>query len=451
MFNRTSLRVFVIFSTFIVSIAVVLSVLFARLVVEQQETSLLDSLANQISRDAKAELGPESSWIDEKQELRGPAQNEFSVTVFLKQLPPSGIAVFACQSRSGVDHLCSAAQRANGTWSVSSTAAPDLGDVLYSLFKEIMGSIFILLAVALGLAFILTRILMRPLRLLTLASRKILNGEYSDISLPEDRLDEVGDLARSFRKMIEGVENREQYLRDAGTKLAHSARLATIGQMGASIAHEVKNPLMAMHGHARLLKQKTKETDLGAIADILIAESDRCNQILQQMLRYSRSEEKERKAYSIKDVVMSSIQLVNAEAKRRHVEIELNANIDTVLIGNAQQIQQVFLNILLNALQATPAGKKVFVSAIEDEAKLTLEVKDQGGGIPAEIQSRIFEPFFTTKDKKEGSGLGLSIASTLIAEEDGQISFVTGPEGTRFQIILPLPQKERTSHEGFSH
>jgi len=431
--------------------AVVLSILFARQVVEIQETALLDNLANHITREAKEELTASSSWINSKNELQGSASEYFTVEEFLKSLPPSGTAVFACKSINNVPHLCSAAQRADGTWSVRSTPMPSLYSVLSSLFQEIAGSILLLLIGALALAFVLTRILMRPLRLLTLASRKILDGDYTNITLPEDRLDEVGDLARSFRKMIEGVENREQYLRDAGTKLAHSARLATIGQMGASIAHEVKNPLMAMHGHARLLKQRPKEEDLEAIADILIAESDRCNQILQQMLRYSRSEEKEKKAYSIKDVIQSSIQLVNAEAKRRHVEIELNANIDSVLLGHAQQIQQVFLNILLNALQATPAGKKVQVRAVESGSKLTIEIQDQGTGIPTEIQSRIFEPFFTTKDKKEGSGLGLSIASTLVAEEDGQISFITGPEGTLFQIILPLPKNERNLNEGFSH
>jgi len=451
MLNRTSLRVFVILSALIILLGMVLSILFGRLVVDLQETALLDKLAHEIDRDAKEDLRSGSSWIDAKMQVRGPVQEDFDAAEFLKRLPPSGTAVFACRNKKGASNLCSAAQRRDSTWSIAITPMPSLPSILQSLFQEITGSIALLLVIALVLAFVVTRILMRPLQQLTLASRKIFEGDYDNISLPEERSDEVGDLARSFRKMIEGVENREQYLREAGAKLAHSARLATIGQMGASIAHEVKNPLMAMHGHARLLKQKAKEEDLEAIADILIAESDRCNQILQQMLRYSRSEAKEKKVYSIKDVVQSSIQLVNAEAKRLHVEIELNSNIDTALIGNAQQIQQIFLNILLNALQATPAGKKVFVSAQELNEKLVLEIKDQGTGIPPEIQSRIFEPFFTTKEKKDGSGLGLSIASTLVAEEDGQLNFFTGPEGTRFQIILPLPKNERNTNEGLGH
>jgi signal transduction histidine kinase len=290
----------------------------------------------------------------------------------------------------------------------------------------------------LGLAYLLSLVLTRPLVRLSNAAQRISSGLYSNLNLPIDRKDEIGELGRAFYQMVTDIEKRELYLKDAGAKLAHSARLATIGQMGASIAHEVKNPLMAMHGHARLLKQKIQDPSLEEAIDILIRESDRCNQILQQMLRYSRTEDLQMKPYALMDVIRSSLQLVAAESKTQKVEIQLKNEIDAIPIGNAQRVQQVLLNLLINAIQASPPQSRVEVSAENRGHEIMIAVRDFGSGIPADVQDKIFDPFFTTKNKKEGSGLGLSIAATLIAEEGGLISFDTSESGTQFSIILPL-------------
>ncbi len=439
MLSKTSVRIFLFFTGFLLSLSAILALLFGKLVVDYQQTALFDSLLAEIQITAKsAELSKESIVLADGS-IRGELSNSIDPKSLKGSLPPSGATVFSCSDLKGRTNFCSVAKLATPEWVIRMTPKPRLLNVLGVLAKELAGSFVLLLLLMMAIAFLSSRALVNPLKKLVVATNKISSGDYENLDLPENRNDEVGELARAFKLMISEIERREKYLKDAGLKIAHAARLATIGQMGASIAHEVKNPLMALHGHARILQQKITDRELAEVAQILVAESDRCNQILQQMLRYSRNDSHQRRPYAIMDVVRSSVQLVQAEAKKKRVELQISSTCEEVLNGSAQQVQQVFLNILLNAIQATKENSSVIIDVFTQDSRLKIRVKDQGTGIPQEIQSKIFDPFFTTKDKKEGSGLGLSIAATLIAEEEGHISFESSSSGTTFEISLPLP------------
>jgi signal transduction histidine kinase len=196
-----------------------------------------------------------------------------------------------------------------------------------------------------------------------------------------------------------------------------------------------------MIGYAKFLKSKLTEPQLQEAADIIQTEGERCNQILQQMLRFARNDPQEKRPYSLTEVVQSCLLLLKSEAKTHQHSIHSEIQDGFVLIGSPQQIQQVLINLLMNAMQASPSGSTISLKAESDGSWLSITVVDQGGGIPKSIQHRIFDPFFTTKSGSEGTGLGLSVAREIIQEQGGELNFVTEDgRGTSFTIRLPLPK-----------
>lgn len=449
MWNKTGLKVFCLLSLLSTSILALSIFVSAKVLLEREETARLEYVSTQAEWLASRVEQSGSQAIDTYRHFillnsaEASLEQLVSDTTLQSQirdhLPQTGSAARFCKWADETRAICVAVKlsRASG-WLVGLQQIPQLKDIIFELAKAMVWPLIALILFSIGASLFLARFFTRPLQNFVKATQALSQNESAEVPLPVHRGDEIGELARSFQDMIQAIREREKNIADTGVKLAHSARLATIGQMGASIAHEVKNPLMAMHGHAKVLKQKADNQELVEIADILVKESERCNQILQQMLRFSRSDSQEKANLILKELVESTLQLVRAEAKRRHVEIRSVWKGDPIVQGNAQQIQQVFLNILLNAIQAAPTGSTIDVVIEEKNHQAILSVQDRGPGISEEIRSKIFDPFFTTKDKKEGSGLGLSIAATLIAEQGGHIDFESSPQGTRFDICLPL-------------
>jgi HAMP domain-containing protein len=273
MFGRTSLRIFLVLSAFLFVISAILCILVGRIVVEQQETALLVSLSSEIQ--IAATRPEQEAQLVAPRVLRGELPGVFHPESLIAQVPPSGSSVFPCETVAAEKYICSVAKIRDGEWIIRAHERPELWSVIRMFILEISWSLGLLALGALFMAYLLSLFLTRPLSSLSKAAQKISQGEYSALLLPTQRSDEIGELAKAFQSMASGIETREKYLKDAGAKLAHAARLATIGQMGASIAHEVKNPLMAMHGHARLLKQKISDQTLSEMVDVLITESDR--------------------------------------------------------------------------------------------------------------------------------------------------------------------------------
>lgn len=454
MFKSTTTRIFFAFAALLVIATGVLAVLFGNQLLEERETNILDTLSSRSrieAADISATLQKNSSieniikndgvvLIKGHQILSQPKQEIFSFSGIQDLLPPSGSIVTTCNAKNSKLYYCSFSYIPEAKiWLFQWIPKETIFEVLNRLIKKISNSILLLLSLSLVFAFFLSRLLLAPLRRFTKASADIARGDYDDVELPLNRGDEIGQLTKAFQKMIGDLQEREKNLALAGVKLAHSARLASVGQMGASIAHEVKNPLMSMKGYAKILAEKEGNPELKEAAEIIQKESERCNQILQQMLRFSRKEPNENKAYNLQEVVDSTLLLIKAEAKSRHVTIQNPSKISSVVMGNAQQVQQVILNLLVNALQASPQGSQVEVQSQEKDGQVCLEVVDHGSGIPPQLQDKIFEPFFTTKDKKEGSGLGLSIALNTVQEQGGSLSFESEKDhGTRFRLCLPI-------------
>jgi len=230
--------------------------------------------------------------------------------------------------------------------------------------------------------------------------------------------------------------------------LWHYDRLADIGTLSASMAHEIKNALVAGKTFVDLLLEKHQDAEL---ADVVRREMGRIDAIVSRMLRFVGSAQPKFVALNLHDVLEHSLRLVQPQLAARSIALErsFGATPDRVR-GDDRQLEQAFVNLLLNAFEAMEPNGKLTVATkavcpgpdptrrkeLADQAQVRVTIRDTGAGIPPENLTRLFQPFFTTKPT--GTGLGLAITRRIIEEHRGQISVTSEPEqGTTFQILLP--------------
>ena len=232
-------------------------------------------------------------------------------------------------------------------------------------------------------------------------------------------------------------------------QIIQADKMSSLGQLAGGVAHELNNPLGGILMNVNLVME-TLDPEFEGAADLKRIEEDalRCKGIIENLLDFSRQSNMARKEVDVNDVVRRTVALLQHEAELRHVAIECEyADADTVIAADPIQIQQVLVNLIINALHALAAGGRVRVSTLRDEGSAVIAVADNGPGIPPHIQSKIFDPFFTTKDT--GTGLGLSICYGIIEKHEGSIRVTSltqaqvdaagrGQEpGTTFEVRLP--------------
>jgi two-component system nitrogen regulation sensor histidine kinase GlnL len=244
-------------------------------------------------------------------------------------------------------------------------------------------------------------------------------------------------------------------VRDLKDRMRRSDRLATLGMIAAGIAHEVKNPLVGIRGAAQLMKSELRSSEAASLTeylDVVMKEADRLNQVLEGILDFTRLKPRESKGHNVHSI-LDRVLLLNEESARQH-EVVLSRQYDPSLpeiLGNQDQLIQVFLNLIRNAIEAMPAGGKLtvvtrmsdqFTSVQADGKKhrlMVAKVIDTGQGIRQEHLKEIFTPFFTTKDR--GVGLGLALSYQIVQEHLGTIRVESVErEGTTFSVYLPLAE-----------
>jgi len=313
------------------------------------------------------------------------------------------------------------------------------------LFSSLMGVSFALLIASVLLSLFWSRRLTRPLEKLSDATKELGRGEFN-IHIERTSNDEIGHLAESFNQMASELSIREKALNEAQAQLVQSEKMAAFGQLGAGIAHEVKNPLAGILGFAQLSLRKTeKDSPLHKNLLQIEKETRRCKTIIENLLKFARQEKVQYAATDINRVVQDSIDIMGHQLGIHQIKVEkdLSANLPEIM-ANGNQIQQVLMNFMLNSQQAMNGnpGTVRLETAIADAQNIEIRVKDNGPGIPKEIQTKIFEPFFTTKPAGQGTGLGLSVSYGIIKDHGGIIRIVSQQgEGTLFIITLPVNRK----------
>jgi len=326
---------------------------------------------------------------------------------------------------------------------------------------------------------------------------EVTRGDYTGAILRE-RNDEVGLLADRFNEMTQSLrEARNEILAGVDAKLQleqrlrHSDKLATIGQLAANIAHEVGTPLNVIGGRARVMSRRAEDpTAVQKNADIIATQAERITKIIQQLLDYARRKAPARSDVDLRKVCLSTLDFLEVQLTTRHVAAQLHPfavptppqpesqieravrgdeSLGTlkppaqpIVVGDSDQLQQVCLNLCINAIQAMPEGgaldlslegivrRKPGLDKAPPGAYVMLAVADTGIGIDEADLSRIFEPFYSTKtdgktgkDGPSGSGLGLSVSAGIVKDLDGWIECERRPTGgTIFRVFLPAPERE---------
>jgi two-component system NtrC family sensor kinase len=289
----------------------------------------------------------------------------------------------------------------------------------------------------------LTRAVLTPLGRFVSYTARIGAGDYSPIRPARKYRDEFSDLAIAINQMLHELKLRQEQLLQAG-------KMAAVGTLTSGIAHELNNPLNNI-----ALTTETLIDQFGDYSDEqkvrmlqqLYTQVERASSTVRNLLDFTRKEKPVFTSLAIQDVLESTLRLVNNELNLGQVEsrLEIPAGLPKV-IGNPRNLQQVFLNLFLNSIQAMPDGGRLTVrAAAQEDHRLRVDVSDTGVGIPPENLSKVFDPFFTTKEPGQGTGLGLSVSYGIIEKHRGKITVDSKVgEGTTFSIFLPFKENGRT-------
>ncbi len=333
--------------------------------------------------------------------------------------------------------------------------------------------------IALGLANFITR----PLSELAEAARAVGNGDL-ERRVNVRTNDEIGQLGRIFNRMTAGlkksqaqleeynrtleqkVEERTRELKQTQAQLIQSGKLAAIGQLGAGVAHELNNPVGGILGYAQYLLEKIRKPDFKAEdfkacekpLGYIEKEAQRCKTIVENLLKFSRRSPEKLELLNINRVIEDTLAIIGHQLMIKKIAVKKEpASGLRAVKGNANQLQQVFTDIIINAQQAMPEGGTLTVATqlkvesrklkVKDEKRppetnfVEIIFRDTGCGIPPENRDKIFDPFFTTKMDWKGTGLGLSVSYEIIQNHQGRIGVESEVgRGTTFIITLPVAE-----------
>lgn len=250
----------------------------------------------------------------------------------------------------------------------------------------------------------------------------------------------LGDQKRRASERAERINNELQTayaeLRQTVGQLLQAERLSSLAEIAAGVVHEVRNPLGAIKGAVEIIEDGLeKDSPRREFAAIAKHEVDRIEKLVQEFVRYARPPQLAKSPVNVNELVQTVITLLDRQTAAQNVIVkkDLASDLPSVAL-DGEQMEQVLLNLTINALQAMPEGGTLTFRTSQTKDAIALEVEDTGGGIPPSISGRIFDPFFTTKDK--GSGLGLSIAHKIAAQHEGILTAENVAEGAVFRLTL---------------
>ncbi len=311
------------------------------------------------------------------------------------------------------------------------------------------------LAVSLTIMFIVTlinyfivRAISHPVKEMALMADSVARGDLTRRLTIHSR-DELSVLAHSFNNMVESLQKQREELNLTIQQLIHQEKFASLGEMAARVAHEVGNPLSIIVGYAKMLLKKCDHEEDRKLLQRVSEAALRINDLTRRLLMYSRPSPREEQDVDINHIIDDSLAMMEHQFKeeKNYKTVKRLSPRIRLITGSTERLQQVFVNLFLNAFQAMPGGGTLTVSTetTTDGRHVQVKIRDTGQGISAEDLPRIFDPFFSTKSREEGTGLGLSITHRIITDHQGSIKAESVKDrGTTFTILLPCtPQKRQ--------
>jgi two-component system NtrC family sensor kinase len=330
--------------------------------------------------------------------------------------------------------------------------------------RILLSSVVSIVSICLIVAFILIRLIEMPVKELVLGTKRVSEGDLEHF-ISVTTSDEMGHLASSFNQMTgdlqkareeiqEGIRNlelkveeRTQELKATQSQLLQSEKLAAVGKLAATVAHEINNPLTGVYTYIKLMERKIEQGQTGAgdfekyrgFLETMRREVERTTAIVQNLLDFTRPKEPIRKQLNLLKVVEESLSLIRNKLSLNNVEVVNVMKPLPDILADPAHMKQVFINLMINACEAMERGGTLTISGDHnaEENTVTVGVRDTGVGIEVENLARIFDPFFSTKEK--GTGLGLSVVNGIVARHNGKVLIDSSPgNGTNIRITLPI-------------
>ncbi|MDP2167848.1 MAG: ATP-binding protein, partial [Thermodesulfovibrionales bacterium] len=287
-----------------------------------------------------------------------------------------------------------------------------------------------------NLMFVWVRHKGEPIGAIRLANKKSGDFTEEDVRLLAILANNVSVAIENIR-LYDNLRMQMSELKDTQEQLVQAAKLAAIGELASNVAHEINNPLTSILGYAELIKEEDDIANIMRDVDIIEKESLRAREIVRQLLEFSRKRPLSVREIDITGLLKDVIELVSLQLKDTAITVSENYGGLPVLTGDANQLKQVFLNIINNAIYAMQDKGVLGVRTYATGGSIFVEISDTGKGIPKEIISKMFEPFFTTK-KEHGTGLGLSISYKIVQSHNGKIEVESEENlGSKFTVVLP--------------
>ncbi len=283
----------------------------------------------------------------------------------------------------------------------------------------------------------------RPIRKLDSAIRQLSEGDL-DVSVPVAGRDEIGRLSRAFNEMA----GKLRATRERGRELVRRDKLSALGRLAAGVAHDVRNPLHSIGLTLQHLDETSRpaagerRAEFDRAIEIIRGEIRRLDRLIENFLRFAKSERRERTPVDLAELLRETVRLVQKEAERRQVELKLDLDEHIPHVrADGEALRSAILNLVLNSFEAMPQGGVLTVRLAAEAGFVLLEVADTGQGIPEEDRERVFEFAYTTRDG--GNGLGLAMVHHCVVEEHGgRVVLDSRPgEGTRVQLALPTGEE----------
>jgi two-component system NtrC family sensor kinase len=319
-------------------------------------------------------------------------------------------------------------------------------DEVFAPIKKIRATIWLLLAMLLVLSLLMARWvasrLARPVQDLAQTITRYADGESTARYRHNERLDEVGLVGKAFNYLCSTLERTRDERDKAVQSVCQSERLAAVGQMAAGIGHEINNPLMNIMSLAKLIEESVDQYDDEEVkADLktLHDEGERCARIVQGILKFARASEPSYENFVLGVLMNDTMRLLKHRADAAELTIDADIEEDIEMQGDPNQLQQVFVNVILNAIHASYPGGTIKVKVCRQADKALIEIGDQGKGISEQEVPRVFNPFYSTKPEGQGTGLGLAVSYGIVNKHGGTISIESKEnKGTCVRMVLPL-------------
>ena len=297
------------------------------------------------------------------------------------------------------------------------------------------------------LVLLIVRTISRPLQRITVAAVKVTDGEYgTEVNMRKSN-DEIGLLSRSFNEMSRKMASDIDQLKQLNEQLIRTEKLAAMGTLSAGVAHEVNNPLASISSLIQMMqKNENLDSDSEDKLKLIATQIARIKRVTGDMMDFARVREAAKTEVDINEIMSASLRLAGFDKSFQKLSLEKNLESDLPsVLADSDQLQQVFLNLFLNARDSMPNGGELFINTRSSRDSIQIDIADSGGGIEKNDLKQIFDPFFTTKSTGKGTGLGLAVCYGIITAHGGTIEVSSdNSNGTKFSVSLPL---ERNSEQ----